>query len=67
MNPAAPNISDFSGKWVLDRTEFLEDYMKQSLGTDHVKHKFPKDMTVLNEISQEGNSFRLKVSCILKF
>ena len=33
-----------------------------SAGADHVKHKFPKDMTVVNEISQVGNNFRLKAS-----
>ena len=27
-----PSIPDFSGRWVLDRTELLEEYMKQSLG-----------------------------------
>ena len=33
-------------------------------GTDHVKHKFPKDMTVVNEIAQMGNNFKMKVCAV---
>ena len=32
-----------------------------------MKHKFPKDMTVVNEITQIGNSFRVKVKVLIFF
>ena len=32
QQPQAPKIPDFTGKWNLERTELLEEYMKQSLG-----------------------------------
>ena len=36
--PSQPQLPDFSGKWVLDRTEQLEEYMKQSLGLQAAKY-----------------------------